>query len=122
MRREIGVPVLTDVHEVAQVTAAAAAVDILQIPAFLCRQTDLLLAAARTGCCVNVKKGQFLAPWDMKNVVSDLDGKPTPGPHRARRRLATTRWWWTCAGWRSSARSAFRSSSMRRTACRSRAA
>lgn len=72
VRREIGVPVLTDVHEVAQVTAAAAAVDILQIPAFLCRQTDLLLAAARTGCCVNVKKGQFLAPWDMKNVVEKV--------------------------------------------------
>jgi 2-dehydro-3-deoxyphosphooctonate aldolase (KDO 8-P synthase) len=67
-----GCPVLTDVHEPDQCAAAAAAVDVLQIPAFLCRQTDLLVAAARTGKPVNVKKGQFLAPWDMKNVAAKL--------------------------------------------------
>ncbi len=67
-----GCPVLTDVHEPDQCAAAAEAVDVLQIPAFLCRQTDLLVAAARTGKPVNVKKGQFLAPWDMKNVAAKL--------------------------------------------------
>jgi 2-dehydro-3-deoxyphosphooctonate aldolase (KDO 8-P synthase) len=74
LREKLGVPVLTDVHEPAQCAAAAAAVDILQIPAFLCRQTDLLVAAARTGRVVNVKKGQFLAPWDMANVVQKITG------------------------------------------------
>lgn len=69
---DVGVPVLTDVHEVSQVERAAEVVDVLQIPAFLCRQTDLLVAAARTGRAVNVKKGQFLAPWDMHNVVAKL--------------------------------------------------
>ena len=69
VRKEVGVPVLTDIHEVAQADAAAKVVDILQIPAFLCRQTDLIIAAAQTGRIVNVKKGQFLAPWEMKNVV-----------------------------------------------------
>ncbi|MDE0941038.1 MAG: 3-deoxy-8-phosphooctulonate synthase [Alphaproteobacteria bacterium] len=67
-------PVLTDVHTEDQCAVAAAVVDVLQIPAFLCRQTDLLLAAAATGCAVNVKKGQFLAPWDMANVVAKLTG------------------------------------------------
>lgn len=71
--KAIGVPVLTDVHTEAQCTAAAEAVDILQIPAFLCRQTDMLLAAGNTGKAVNVKKGQFLAPWDMANVVSKIE-------------------------------------------------
>ena len=74
IRSSIGLPVLTDVHEIAQCVAAAAAVDVLQIPAFLCRQTDLLLAAAKTGKVVNVKKGQFLAPWDMANVVAKITG------------------------------------------------
>ena len=69
VRETHGVPILTDVHEVAQVEQAAAVADVLQIPAFLCRQTDLVLAAARTGRIVNVKKGQFMAPWDMKGVV-----------------------------------------------------
>lgn len=69
IREEFRVPVLTDVHDVSQVPEAAEAADILQIPAFLCRQTDLLLAAANSGRVVNIKKGQFLAPWDMKNVV-----------------------------------------------------
>ncbi len=71
--KTIGVPVLTDVHTEAQCAAAAEAVDILQIPAFLCRQTDMLLAAGNTGKVVNVKKGQFLAPWDMPNVVSKIE-------------------------------------------------
>jgi 2-dehydro-3-deoxyphosphooctonate aldolase (KDO 8-P synthase) len=72
IRDKLGVPVLTDVHEIEQCARVAAAVDVLQIPAFLCRQTDLLVAAAKTGKTVNVKKGQFLAPWDMKNVVAKL--------------------------------------------------
>ncbi len=70
--RALGIPVLTDVHEPAQCEAVGAAVDIVQIPAFLCRQTDLLLAAGRTGKIVNVKKGQFVAPADMKNVVEKI--------------------------------------------------
>lgn len=72
IRDSLGLPVLTDVHENEQCARTAEAVDILQIPAFLCRQTDLLLAAAATGKIVNVKKGQFLAPWDMGNVVSKI--------------------------------------------------
>jgi 2-dehydro-3-deoxyphosphooctonate aldolase (KDO 8-P synthase) len=74
LRAKLGVPVLTDVHESGQCAAVATAVDVLQIPAFLCRQTDLLVAAARTGRIVNVKKGQFLAPWDMANVVAKITG------------------------------------------------
>ena len=69
IRKELGLPVLTDVHEKDQCAEVATVVDVLQIPAFLCRQTDLLIAAAKTGRIVNVKKGQFLAPWDMKNVL-----------------------------------------------------
>lgn len=72
IRATFGCPVLTDIHTEAQCAQAAEAVDILQIPAFLCRQTDLLLAAAKTGRLVNVKKGQFLAPWDMKNVADKI--------------------------------------------------
>jgi 2-dehydro-3-deoxyphosphooctonate aldolase (KDO 8-P synthase) len=74
IRATLSLPVLTDVHEAAQCARVAAAVDVLQIPAFLCRQTDLLMAAAETGRVVNVKKGQFLAPWDMANVVAKLTG------------------------------------------------
>jgi 2-dehydro-3-deoxyphosphooctonate aldolase (KDO 8-P synthase) len=74
LREKLGVPVLTDVHEPEQCAAVAEAVDVLQIPAFLCRQTDLLVAAARTGRAINVKKGQFLAPWDMANVVEKISG------------------------------------------------
>jgi 2-dehydro-3-deoxyphosphooctonate aldolase (KDO 8-P synthase) len=74
LRAKLGVPVLTDVHEPDQCAAAAEAADVLQIPAFLCRQTDLLVAAAKSGRPVNVKKGQFLAPWDMKNVVEKITG------------------------------------------------
>lgn len=72
VRTEFGCPVLTDVHDIAQARAAAEVVDVIQIPAFLCRQTDLLLAAGETGCVVNVKKGQFLAPWDMPNVAEKV--------------------------------------------------
>jgi 2-dehydro-3-deoxyphosphooctonate aldolase (KDO 8-P synthase) len=74
LRAKLDVPVLTDVHEADQCAAVAEAVDVLQIPAFLCRQTDLLIAAAKTGRAVNVKKGQFLAPWDMKHVVDKITG------------------------------------------------
>jgi 2-dehydro-3-deoxyphosphooctonate aldolase (KDO 8-P synthase) len=74
LREALGVPVLTDVHEPEQCAAVAEAVDVLQIPAFLCRQTDLLVAAAKTGRAINVKKGQFLAPWDMSNVVEKITG------------------------------------------------
>ncbi|HYM29789.1 MAG TPA: 3-deoxy-8-phosphooctulonate synthase [Candidatus Cybelea sp.] len=78
VRKQIGVPVLTDVHTPEQCAAVAEVVDVLQIPAFLCRQTDLLVAAAVTGRPVNVKKGQFLAPWDMKNVVEKFDQSGNP--------------------------------------------
>ena len=73
IRKEVGVPVLTDVHTAEQCSILANHVDVLQIPAFLCRQTDLLIAAAKTGKIINVKKGQFLAPWDMANVVKKLE-------------------------------------------------
>ena len=72
IRSTLGLPVITDVHEPDQCAIVAEAVDVLQIPAFLCRQTDLLVAAARTGKAINVKKGQFLAPWDMVNVVNKI--------------------------------------------------
>jgi 2-dehydro-3-deoxyphosphooctonate aldolase (KDO 8-P synthase) len=72
IRETVGIPVITDVHEPDQCAKVAEAVDVLQIPAFLCRQTDLLVAAAKTGRAINVKKGQFLAPWDMANVVEKI--------------------------------------------------
>lgn len=78
IRSSLGLPVLTDVHDAPQCAEVAQAVDILQIPAFLCRQTDLLLAAAATGKVVNVKKGQFLAPWDMTNVVAKITSANNP--------------------------------------------
>ena len=74
IREELQVPVISDIHDISQVEAAAEVLDIIQIPAFLCRQTDLLTAAARTGKPVNVKKGQFVSPWDMKNVVEKMRG------------------------------------------------
>ncbi len=77
VKEQVGVPVLTDVHTVEEARAAADVVDVLQIPAFLCRQTDLLVAAARTGRVVNVKKGQFLSPWEMGNVVKKLEDSGT---------------------------------------------
>ena len=73
IRKEVGVPVLTDVHTSEQCSVVSEHVDILQIPAFLCRQTDLLIAAAKTGKIINVKKGQFLAPWDMANVIKKIE-------------------------------------------------
>jgi len=78
IRERLGVPVLTDVHERGQCAPVAEVVDILQIPAFLCRQTDLLVAAAQTGRVVKIKKGQFLAPWDMKNVVAKVTQAGNP--------------------------------------------
>jgi 2-dehydro-3-deoxyphosphooctonate aldolase (KDO 8-P synthase) len=78
LRSKLGIPVLTDVHERDQCAAVAQAVDVLQIPAFLCRQTDLLVAAAHTGKAVNVKKGQFLAPQDMKNVIAKITSAGNP--------------------------------------------
>lgn len=78
IREVTGLPCITDVHEIEQCAVAAQAVDMLQIPAFLCRQTDLLIAAAKTGRAVNVKKGQFLAPWDMKNVIAKVVGAGNP--------------------------------------------
>ena len=73
IRKEVGVPVLTDIHTAEQCSIVAKHVDVLQIPAFLCRQTDLLIAAAKTGKIINVKKGQFLAPWDMANVIKKIE-------------------------------------------------
>ena len=74
IKSEVGVPVVTDIHDAAQVNAVAEVADILQIPAFLCRQTDLILAAARSGRAVNIKKGQFLAPEDARNIVEKAQG------------------------------------------------
>lgn len=79
IRREVGCPVMTDIHEPAQCAPAAEVADILQIPAFLCRQTDLLVGAGRTGAAINVKKGQFLAPWDMQHVADKI---ASTGNHR----------------------------------------
>ena len=73
VKTQTGIPVLTDIHEASQANSVADVADVLQIPAFLCRQTDLLVAAAKTGKPVNVKKGQFVSPWDMKNVVEKLE-------------------------------------------------
>jgi 2-dehydro-3-deoxyphosphooctonate aldolase (KDO 8-P synthase) len=78
IRESLGLPVVTDVHEPSQCAPVAEVVDVLQIPAFLCRQTDLLVAAAKTGRAVKVKKGQFLAPWDMPNVVAKVTGSGNP--------------------------------------------
>ena len=78
IREVTGLPTLTDVHEISHCDPVADAVDVIQIPAFLCRQTDLLLAAAKTGRAINIKKGQFLAPWDMKNVIAKVTGAGNP--------------------------------------------
>lgn len=78
VKAKTGLPVTTDIHETAQVTPAAEVIDLLQIPAFLARQTDLVLAAGKSGRAVNVKKGQFMAPWDMKNVVAKMDEAGNP--------------------------------------------
>src|SRR4051795_8217155 len=84
IRETRGIPVLTDVHLPEQCAPTAEAVDVLQIPAYLCRQTDLLVAAARTGAAINVKKGQFLAPWDMKNVAGKISGSGPNGEKNER--------------------------------------
>ena len=78
IRERLGLPVVTDVHEASQCAPLAEVVDVLQIPAFLCRQTDLLIAAAKTNRVIKIKKGQFLAPWDMKNVVAKVTGSGNP--------------------------------------------
>jgi 2-dehydro-3-deoxyphosphooctonate aldolase (KDO 8-P synthase) len=78
IKTQLDLPVLTDVHEIDQCTVLAPVIDVLQIPAFLCRQTDLLVAAAKTGRVVNIKKGQFLAPWDMKNVAAKVTDSGNP--------------------------------------------
>jgi len=78
IRERYGLPVVTDIHEAAQCAPVAEVADVLQIPAFLCRQTDLLIAAARTGRVIKIKKGQFLAPWDMKNVIAKVTGSGNP--------------------------------------------
>ena len=78
IRETTGMPTLTDVHEIDHCAPVGEAVDVIQIPAFLCRQTDLLLAAAKTGRVINIKKGQFLAPWDMKNVIAKVTGAGNP--------------------------------------------
>jgi 2-dehydro-3-deoxyphosphooctonate aldolase (KDO 8-P synthase) len=78
IREVTGLPTLTDVHEIHHCAPVAEAVDVIQIPAFLCRQTDLLVAAAETGRAINIKKGQFLAPWDMKNVIAKVTGAGNP--------------------------------------------
>ena len=78
IREKLGLPIVTDVHEIEHCARVAPVVDVLQIPAFLCRQTDLLIAAAKTGKVVKIKKGQFLAPWDMKNVVAKVTGSGNP--------------------------------------------
>ena len=100
--RETGLPVLTDVHEPAHCEVAAEAVDVLQIPAFLCRQTDLLVAAGKTGRAVNIKKGQFVAPWDMtlrrsrRSAPRATSASSSPSAAPA---SATTTWWWISARW-----------------------
>lgn len=78
VKEKFGLPVITDVHAAEQCAPVAEVIDVLQIPAFLCRQTDLLVAAAKTGKVINVKKGQFLAPWDMKNVLTKVTGSGNP--------------------------------------------
>ena len=101
----IGVPVLTDIHTEEQCAPVADVVDIMQIPAFLCRQTDLLVAAGKTGAVINIKKGQFLAPWDMDNVVTKVESTGNERIMLTERgtSLGTTPWWLiceACLGWR----------------------
>ena len=120
VRDTAGVPILTDIHEPDQAAPAAAVADVLQIPAFLSRQTDLIAAAARTGRVLNIKKGQFLAPDDMRHVIDKAvaAGNRAGDRHRARlSRSGTTTSSWTCGRFRSCARWAIRSSTTSRTAC-----
>ena len=125
VKEATGLPVLTDVHESWQCRPVAEVVDVLQIPAFLCRQTDLLRAAAETGRAINVKKGQFLAPWDMKQVTAKLESfgcRPPSLPASAAPASATTRWSPTCGPCRSSPPRAGRWCSTRPIRCSSPAA
>lgn len=124
VRAKLDVPVLSDVHDVHQVAAAADVLDILQIPAFLCRQTDLLTAAARSGKPVNVKKGQFLSPWDAANIVEKLQSAGSEAIVLTERGSSsvTTTWSWTSVRSRSCAASAIRSCLMSPTACNCQAA
>ena len=111
VRREVGTPVVTDVHEPQQVKAVAEVADLLQTPAFLCRQTDFLLAVAQAGKPVNIKKGQFLAPWDVGGAVGKdhFNGKPPGARHRARCQLWVQTTWWSIRGrWRCWRRSGIR--------------
>ena len=98
IKTDLQVPVLSDVHKEEEIDPAAQVLDVLQIPAFLCRQTDLLVKAAGTGKPINVKKGQFMAPWDMKNVVNKLEESGNKNILLTERgvTLVTTIWWWTC--------------------------
>ena len=101
VRETAKVPVLTDVHEAADVPRVAEAVDVLQIPAFLCRQTDLLVAAGKSGRAVNIKKGQFVSPWDMRHAVEKVReaGASASSLPSAARSSATTISWWICGRW-----------------------
>jgi len=110
--RTLGVPVISDLHEPGQAPIVAEVLDVLQIPAFLSRQTDLLVAAAKTGKPINLKKGQFLSPWDMRHAVRKIRESANAAP-----RSATTTWWWTCARCRSCVLSAARSFTTPPTAC-----
>ena len=123
VRATTGLPVLTDVHNAEQCAPAAEAVDVLQIPAFLCRQTDLLLAAGATGRAINVKKGQFLAPWDMKNVAAKIASTGNHNILLCERGAssAITRWFPICGLCRSWRRPATRWCLTRRIPCSSRA-
>ena len=98
-----GVPILTDVHEVEQVQPAAEVCDILQIPAFLSRQTDLLLEVGRSGAVVNIKKGQFLSPWDIRHAIEKVrsTGNDAHSRDGTRCSFGLTTWWWICGAWRS---------------------
>jgi hypothetical protein len=126
VQRQIGVPVLTDVHGIEDIPAVASVVDVLQTPAFLCRQTDFIHAVASCGKPVNIKKGQFLAPGDMKNVV-DKAREVNNGAdnimvcERGASLSATTIWFPICVVWPSCAKPVARWFSMRRTACSCRA-
>ena len=103
VKRQLGVPVLTDVHEYTPMDEVASVVDVLQTPAFLCRQTDFIQKVASAGKPVNIKKGQFLSPWDMKHVVDKAQRPPATSRSwsaSAAPASATTTWSPTCARWR----------------------
>jgi 2-dehydro-3-deoxyphosphooctonate aldolase (KDO 8-P synthase) len=119
VKRKIGVPVLTDVHEDTPLKEVAAVVDVIQTPAFLCRQTNFIRSAAQQGKPVNIKKGQFLSPWEMKNVMDKARAPATSScsPASAASASATTTWWSTCAASPRCAKPAIRWCSTARTRC-----